>query len=140
MARFRVTTALAVVVAIGAVPAAQVDVTAGPKGVVVNSRTGKAYAAFPDLGVVKIVKGKTGAVAVLQTGANVKNLTIDPRNGLVYAMNRGPGTISVTDPDSAAAAGCDRYQDQHDLRRQYAREQRVGHRRPDEHDRRYRAG
>jgi hypothetical protein len=36
---------------------AEVGVTDGPKGVVVNSRNGKAYAAFPDLGLVKIVEG-----------------------------------------------------------------------------------
>ena len=69
---------------------------------VVNTRNGKAYAAFPDLGVVKIVNGTTGAVIVLHTGANVKDLTLDPRDGRVYAMNRGPGTISVIDPDTDA--------------------------------------
>ena len=58
---------------------AEVGVTDGPKGVVVNTRNGKAYAAFPDLGVVKIVSGATGAVVVIKTGANVKDLTIDPR-------------------------------------------------------------
>ena len=36
-------------------PGAEVGVTDGPKGVVVNPRNGKAYAAFPDLGVVKIL-------------------------------------------------------------------------------------
>ena len=41
-------------------PGAEVGVTDGPKGVVVNTRNGKAYAAFPDLGVVKIVNGATG--------------------------------------------------------------------------------
>ena len=51
---------------------------------------------------MKIVNGATGAVVVLKTGANVKDLTIDPRDGRVYAMNRGPGTISVIDPDSDA--------------------------------------
>src|SRR4029079_13111230 len=81
---------------------AEVGVTDGPKGVVVNTRTGKAYAAFPDLGIVKIVTGATGPVVTLKTGANVKNLTIDPRDGRVYAMNRGPGTISVIDPDTDA--------------------------------------
>lgn len=81
---------------------AQVGVTDGPKGVVVNTRTGKAYAAFPDLGLVKIVRGATGTVVVVKTGANVKDLTLDPRDGRVYAMNRGPGTISVIDPDSDA--------------------------------------
>src|SRR6201999_2034186 len=81
---------------------AEVGVTDGPRGVVVNARTGKAYAAFPDLGVVKIVSGATGAVVTLKTGANVKDLTIDPRNGRVYAMNRGPGTISVIDPATDA--------------------------------------
>ena len=44
---------LIVLVAAGAARA-QVGVTDGPKGVVVNPRNGKAYAAFPDLGVVKI--------------------------------------------------------------------------------------
>ena len=39
---------------------AQVGVTDGPKGVVVNPRNGKAYAAFPDLGIVKIVSGVSG--------------------------------------------------------------------------------
>ena len=69
---------------------------------VVNTRNGKAYAAFPDLGVVKIVNGAAGPVVTLKTGANVKNLTMDPRSGRVYAMNRGPGTISVIDPDTDA--------------------------------------
>ena len=77
---------------------AQVGTTDGPKGVVVNSANGKAYAAFPELGVVKIVSG-TG-VKTLATGTNVKDLTLDPRNGRVYAINRGPGTVSVIDPDS----------------------------------------
>jgi YVTN family beta-propeller protein len=81
---------------------AEVGVTDGPKGVVVNTRNGKAYAAFPDLGVVKIVNGVAGPVVTLKTGANVKNLTMDPRSGRVYAMNRGPGTISVIDPDTDA--------------------------------------
>src|SRR6478736_102714 len=81
---------------------AEVGVTDGPKGVVVNTRTGKAYAAFPDLGVVKIVSGADGPVVTVKTGANVKNLTMDPRSGRVYAMNRGPGTISVIDPDTDA--------------------------------------
>ena len=65
-------------------------------------RNGKAYAAFPDLGIVKIVTGAAGPVVTLKTGANVKNLTLDPRSGRVYAMNRGPGTISVIDPDTDA--------------------------------------
>src|SRR6185503_17488583 len=83
---------LAVIACLGLAVAVrgEVGVTDGPKGVVVNPRTGKAYAAFPDLGVVKIVRGATGAVTTLKTGANVKNLTIDPRTGRVYAMNRGP--------------------------------------------------
>ena len=51
---------------------------------------------------MKIVNGATGAVVVLKTGANVKDLSIDPRDGRVYAMNRGPGTISVIDPDTDA--------------------------------------
>jgi len=79
---------------------AQVGVTDGPKGVVVNAANGKAYAAFPELGVVKIISGS--GVKTLATGANVKDLTFDPRNGRVYAMNRGPGTVSVIDPDSDA--------------------------------------
>ena len=41
-------------------------------------------------------------MVVLKTGANVKDLTINPRDGRVYAMNRGPGTISVIDPDTDA--------------------------------------
>ena len=95
--------AIAALVCISAAAvAAEVGVTDGPKGVVVNTRNGKAYAAFPDLGVVKIVTGATGPVVALKTGANVKDLTIDPRNGRVYAMNRGPGTISVIDPDTDA--------------------------------------
>jgi DNA-binding beta-propeller fold protein YncE len=77
-------------------------VTDAPKGVVVNTRTGKAYVAFPDLGVVKIVAGMTGAVKVLETGANVKSLSINPADGRVYAMNRGPGTVSVIDPQTDA--------------------------------------
>src|SRR6185295_8928508 len=60
------------------------------------------YAAFPDLGIVKIVTGVAGPVVALKTGANVKDLTLDPRTGRVYAMNRGPGTISVIDPDTDA--------------------------------------
>ena len=51
---------------------------------------------------MKIVNGATGSVVVLKTGANVKDLTINPRDGRVYAMNRGPGTVSVIDPDSDA--------------------------------------
>lgn len=69
---------------------------------VVNTRNGKAYAAFPELGIVKIVTGAAGPVVTLKTGANVKSLTLDPRSGRVYAMNRGPGTISVIDPDAGA--------------------------------------
>ena len=90
---------LGLAVAVGA----EVGVTDGPKGVVVNTRNGKAYAAFPDLGVVKIVSGADRRRwSTLKTGANVKDLTIDPRSGRVYAMNRGPGTISVIDPDTDA--------------------------------------
>ena len=44
----------------------------------------------------------SGAVVVLKTGANVKALTVNPNDGRVYAMNRGPGTISVIDPDTDA--------------------------------------
>src|SRR6185436_19802616 len=105
MPRFRFGAALAAVVATAAALGAEVGVTDGPKGVVVNVRNGKAYAAFPDLGVVKIVSGATGAVVVLKTGANVKALTINPRDGRVYAMNRGPGTISVIAPDTDAIVG-----------------------------------
>jgi hypothetical protein len=36
---------------------AEVGVTDGPKGVVVNPRNGNTYAAFPDLGLVKILPG-----------------------------------------------------------------------------------
>jgi YVTN family beta-propeller protein len=75
----------------------QVGVTDAPKGVVVNAHTGKAYVAFPDLGIVKIVAADDGTT-ILPTGPNVKSLTLDPRSGRVYAMNRGPGTISVIDP------------------------------------------
>ena len=94
--------ALAALLGLAAVVGAEVGVTDGPKGVVVNTRNGKAYAAFPDLGIVKIVNGVAGPVVTLKTGANVKNLTMDPRSGRVYAMNRGPGTISVIDPDTDA--------------------------------------
>src|SRR6187200_2609169 len=94
--------ALAALFALATAAGAEVGVTDGPKGVVVNTRTGKAYAAFPDLGIVKIVDGMAGPVVTLETGANVKNLTIDPGSGRVYAMNRGPGTISVIDPDTDA--------------------------------------
>ena len=94
--------ALAALLGLAGAVAAQVGVTDGPKGVVVNTRNGKAYAAFPDLGIVKIVSGAVGPVVTLKTGANVKNLTMDPRSGRVYAMNRGPGTISVIDPDTDA--------------------------------------
>src|SRR5690349_6228950 len=83
--RFAVT-AILLAVAVAVHLAAQPGVTDGPKGVVVNTRNGKAYAAFPDLGIVKIVNGTTGAVVVLPTGANVKHLSIDPRDGRVYAM------------------------------------------------------
>jgi YVTN family beta-propeller protein len=102
--RIRRLGAAAVVLAVAAAArlGAEVGVTDGPKGVVVNTRNGKAYAAFPDFGIVKIVNGTTGAVVVLPTGANVKDLSIDPRDGRVYAMNRGPGTISVIDPDRDA--------------------------------------
>ena len=102
MPRSRIAAALAAVLAAAAALGAEVGVTDGPKGVVVNVRNGKVYAAFPDLGVVKIVNGATGAVVVLKTGANVKDLSINPRDGRVYAMNRGPGTISVIDPDTDA--------------------------------------
>ena len=88
----RLAIATGVIVGAAAGLGAQVGVTDGPKGVVVNPRNGKAYAAFPDLGVVKIVSGTTGPVVALKTGANVKDLTINPRDGRVYAMNRGPGT------------------------------------------------
>src|SRR6266508_3637913 len=98
----RIAIATAMILCVAAGLGADVGVTDGPKGVVVNTRNGKAYAAFPELGVVKIVNGATGAVVVLETGANVKNLSINPRDGRVYAMNRGPGTISVIDPDTDA--------------------------------------
>ena len=93
--------ALAAFLALTVALTAEVGVTDAPKGVVVNPRNGKAYAAFPDLGVVKIVNG-SGRVVTLKTGVNVKNLTLDPRTGRVYAMNRGPGTVSVIDPDTDA--------------------------------------
>ena len=93
---------LATFLGLAAVVSAAVGVTDGPKGVVVNPRNGKAYAAFPDLGIVKIVNGVAGPVVTLKTGATVKNLSLDPRGGRVYAMNRGPGTISVIDPDTDA--------------------------------------
>src|SRR5260221_13872136 len=78
---------------------AEVGVTDGPKGVVVNPRNGKAYAAFLALGAVKII-GRDGGVTTLATGANVKSLTLNPKTGPIYAMNRGPGTIPVIDPVS----------------------------------------
>jgi len=94
--------ALAALLGLAVAVSAEVGVTDGPKGVVVKTRNGKAYAAFPDLGIVKIVDGASGPVVTVKTGANVKNLTMDPRSGRVYAMNRGPGTISVIDPDTDA--------------------------------------
>jgi hypothetical protein len=89
---------LAALLGVAAAVTAEVGVTDGPKGVVVNSRNGKAYAAFPDFGIVKIVSGAAGPVVTLKTGANVKNLTLDPRSGRVYAMNRGPGRAIGTRP------------------------------------------
>src|SRR3569833_3205118 len=90
---------LILILLLTAAPAlAQVGTTDGPKGVVVNSANGKAYAAYPELGVVKIIHGDR--VKTLATGANVKDLTFDPRNGRVYAIIRGPGTVAVIDPDS----------------------------------------
>ena len=50
MSRSHFAAVLAVILAVVAMPAAEVGVTDGPKGVVVNPRNGKAYAAFPDLG------------------------------------------------------------------------------------------
>jgi YVTN family beta-propeller protein len=77
---------------------AETGVTDGPKGAVANPKNGKAYIAFPDYGFVKILHGDS--VKILKTGVNVKDLTLDPASGKVYAMNRGPGTISVIDPVS----------------------------------------
>src|SRR5436189_6192618 len=93
---------VAAVLGLAVAVSAEVGVTDGPKGVVVNTRNGKAYAAFPDRGIVKIVSAMAGPVVTLKTGANVKSLTMDPRSGRVYAMNRGSGTISVIDPDTDA--------------------------------------
>ena len=134
---------LIVLVAAGAARA-QVGVTDGPKGVVVNPRTGKAYAAFPDLGVVKILD-RAGGVTTLKTGANVKSLTLNPNTGQVYAMNRGPGTISVIDPDERRrhrhAEGRSRQLDRAQSRDRPAlclgqhRHRSVGHRSRDRSDR-----
>jgi hypothetical protein len=72
MPRLRIAVILAAAVTAAATLAAEVGVTDGPKGVVVNVRNGKAYAAFPDLGVVKIVNGATGPVTVLKTAGTSK--------------------------------------------------------------------
>ena len=86
--------AIAVAVSLCATGAyAQVGTTNGPKGVVVNTHNGKAYAAFPDLGVVKIVNGVSGDVVVLNTGANVKDLTIDVAG---HRVSRGDHDFSLT--------------------------------------------
>src|SRR5260221_7174256 len=94
--------ALAARVGLAAAVSAEVGVTDGPKGVVVNTRNGKAYAAFPDLGIVKIVNGVAGPVVTLKNGAHVKKLTMDPRSGPGYAMKRRPRTISGIHPETHA--------------------------------------
>lgn len=63
--------ALTALVGLSTAVPAEVGVTDGPKGVVVNTRNGQAYAAFPDLGIVKILSGTAGPVIALKTGANV---------------------------------------------------------------------
>ena len=99
---------------------AEVGVTDGPKGVVVNTRNGKAYAAFPDLGIVKIVTG-AGPVVTLKTGANVKNLTLDPRSGWVRDEPRAPdhlghrsGTDAIVDTLEADRGQSDGAQSRHE--------------------------
>ncbi|HMF60247.1 MAG TPA: hypothetical protein VK595_07745, partial [Vicinamibacterales bacterium] len=64
---------------------AQVGVTDGPKGVVVNSRTGKAYAVFPDLGVVKILD-RAGRVTTVK---NMPATFVAPINEW-YSWNPSP--------------------------------------------------
>src|SRR6476659_7624780 len=86
----RAALALAALLGLMTAVSAEVGVTDAPKGVVVHTRNGK------------IGYGVAGPVVTPESGANVKNLTLDPRSGRVYAMNRGPGTISVIDPDTDA--------------------------------------
>ena len=60
--------ALAALLGLAVTVTAEVGVTDAPKGVVVNTRNGKAYVAFPDLGIVKIVNGASGPVVTVKTG------------------------------------------------------------------------
>src|SRR5258708_32330860 len=71
--------ALAALLGLATVVSAEVGVTDGPKGVVVNTRNGKAYAAFPDLGIVKIVNGVAGPRGSPQRGPPRQRFPRGPR-------------------------------------------------------------
>src|SRR5258708_24654226 len=84
--------ALAALLGLAAAVSAEVGVTDGPKGVVVNTRNGKAYAAFPDLGMVKIVNGTAGPGGPLKTRAHPNNLPLEPPTGPGSPKNPPPPT------------------------------------------------
>ncbi len=66
--------ALAALLGLATAVTAEVGVTDGPKGVVVNTRNGKAYAAFPDLGIVNPVTNKLYVSASTGTDPSVIDL------------------------------------------------------------------
>ena len=86
-------------VAAACVPAmrAQEGTIDGPKGVVVNTKTGKVYAANPEGGDVKVIDA-AGKVKIVKTGSDAKSVGVDMTTNRVYVVNRGGNAgISVID-------------------------------------------
>lgn len=77
---------------------AEIDVSASPTGVAVDSR-GAVYVTHSDSLVRVIDPGSAGVTARIPVGSQPQGLAFEPHSNRVYVANRGDGTVSAIDLD-----------------------------------------
>lgn len=69
-------------------------------GAAFNAATAKSYVVNPDAGIVEVSDDRGGATRSVKVGARPVSIAIDSRNGRVYVVNAGDGTVSVLNGDT----------------------------------------
>ncbi|WP_216186596.1 YncE family protein [Verticiella alkaliphila] len=80
----------------------------GGAGIAIDAKGQRAYVAAQGSDTVSVVDLASGKVlATTPVGAGTLNVAYDPVNHLVYAANRGAGTVTVLDADGKIVANLD---------------------------------
>ncbi len=102
-----------------------------------NETNGMLYLPTPNNDAVTVIDTRTNVVSTIGTGNVPMAAAVNDITNRIYVVNYGSSDVTVIDGGVApadcdgqgrvvAAADRDQHEDEHDLRRQYPREQRVG--------------